>query len=98
MNLVGLSGVITEKVELRKTPKGTSVANFYMENTNSYGEAHVFEVEVFGEQAERIAELADKGKMIELEGSLRQHKWVNKTTQQSNSRTVVKLHSFRFMN
>lgn len=69
-----------------KEVKGTTVKEFSLAVDQSSG-AHFFDVVLWGEEAEGFS--AKKGQWVQIEGSLRQDRWKDKTTGDARSRVRV---------
>lgn len=104
MNLVVLQGNMTRDVELRYTPKGTSVAQFGVavnrkwttEDGEKKEEVTFLDVEAWGRMGEVISQYFTKGKPIIIRGRLKQETWEDKTTSQKRSKIKVVLEEFGF--
>jgi single-strand DNA-binding protein len=104
-NRVILVGNLTRDPELRYTPKGTAVAGISLavnrtwktETGESKEEVSFVDVDVWGRQAEVIAQYMRKGRPLLVEGRLKQDTWEDKTTHQKQSKLKVVLESFSFI-
>jgi single-strand DNA-binding protein len=104
-NKVILAGNLTRDPELRYTPKGTAVAKLGMainrtwktETGESKEEVCFVDVDVFGRQAEVIAQYMRKGRPLLVEGRLKLDTWEDKNTKQKQSKLKVVLESFSFI-
>lgn len=105
-NKVILAGNLTRDPELRYTPKGTAVARITLAVnrtfTSSEGgekkeEVSFVDVDVWGRQAEVIAQYMKKGRPLLVEGRLKQDTWEDKNTKQKQSKLKVVLESFSFI-
>jgi single-strand DNA-binding protein len=104
-NKVILAGNLTRDPELRYTPKGTAVAKLTLavnrtwksETGESKEEVSFVDVDVWGRQAEVIAQYMRKGRPLLVEGRLKQDTWEDKTTHQKQSKLKVVLESFSFI-
>jgi len=105
-NKVILAGNLTRDPELRYTPKGTAVARITLAVnrtfTSSEGgekkeEVSFVDVDVWGRQAEVIAQYLKKGRPLLVEGRLKQDTWEDKNTKQKQSKLKVVLESFSFI-
>jgi single-strand DNA-binding protein len=104
-NKVILAGNLTRDPELRYTPKGTAVAQITLaisrtwksESGESKEEVSFVDIEIWGRQAEVIAQYMRKGRPLLVEGRLKQDKWEDKTTHQKQSKLKVVLESFSFI-
>lgn len=104
-NRVIIAGNLTRDPELRYTPKGTAVTtiglavnrNWKTETGESREEVTFVDVEVFGRQAEVIAQYMRKGRPLLVEGRLKLDQWEDKTTHQKQSKLKVVLEQFTFL-
>lgn len=104
-NKVILAGNLTRDPELRYTPKGTAVARITLavnrtwkgEGGESKEEVSFVDVDVWGRQAEVIAQYMKKGRPLLVEGRLKQDTWEDKNTKQKQSKLKVVLESFSFI-
>jgi len=104
-NRVILAGNLTRDPELRYTPKGTAVAKITLainrtwrdESNQTHEEVTFVDVDVFGRQAETIAQYLKKGRPILVEGRLKYDTWEDKTTNQKRSKLGVVLEGFQFL-
>jgi single-strand DNA-binding protein len=83
--------------DLRYTPKGTAVLNFRIAVNRRYkdkatdewkDDTSFFNVNVWGQQAERLSETMKKGSAVIVEGQLRSRAW---ESQQGEKRTAVEI-------
>ena len=103
-NKVYLMGNLTRDPELRYTPKGHATAKlsmainrkFQVEGENRE-EVTFVDVEVWGKQAEAIAQYCKKGRPLFVEGRLKLDQWDDKTTGQKRSALKVVLEGFQFI-
>jgi len=104
-NKVILAGNLTRDPELRYTPKGTAVARITLavnrtwksETGEMKEEVSFVDVDVWGRQAEVIAQYMKKGRPLLVEGRLKQDTWEDKNTKQKQSKLKVVLESFSFI-
>lgn len=105
-NKVILAGNLTRDPELRYTPKGTAVARITLAVNRTYSsseggekkeEVSFVDVDVWGRQAEVIAQYMKKGRPLLVEGRLKQDTWEDKNTKQKQSKLKVVLESFSFI-
>ena len=104
-NKVILAGNLTRDPELRYTPKGTAVARITLAVNRTYGtesgekkeEVSFVDVDVWGRQAEVIAQYMKKGRPLLVEGRLKQDTWEDKNTKQKQSKLKVVLEGFSFI-
>jgi single-strand DNA-binding protein len=104
-NKVIIAGNLTRDPELRYTPKGTAVAGISLavnrtwksETGETKEEVTFVDVDVWGRQAEVIAQYMRKGRPLLVEGRLKQDTWEDKNTKQKQSKLKVVLESFSFI-
>lgn len=104
-NKVIIAGNLTRDPEVRYTPRGTAIARLSVALNRSYKtetgetreEVSYVDVDAFGRQAEVIAQYFRKGRPILIEGRLRQDRWEDKNTGQKQSKLLVVLESFSFL-
>jgi single-strand DNA-binding protein len=80
---VTLVGNLTRDPELRQTPGGTSVCQFgvavgrrYKDNSGQWvDKASFFDVVVWGQQGENVAQYLSKGREVAVDGRLDQRSW-----------------------
>ena len=104
-NKVILAGNLTRDPELRYTTKGTAVAQITLavnrtwktETGESKEEVSFVDGDIWGRQAEVIAQYMRKGRPLLVEGHLKQDKWEDKTTHQKQSKLKVVLEGFTFI-
>jgi single-strand DNA-binding protein len=104
-NKVILAGNLTRDPELRYTPKGTAVARITLavnrtwksETGEMKEEVSFVDVDVWGRQAEVIAQYMKKGRPLLVEGRLKQDTWEDKNTKQKQSKLKVVLEGFTFI-
>lgn len=90
-NKVILVGRITHDPELRATISGTEVVNFRLA-VNRYGkdqQADFFKIVCFGKTAEFVSNYVTKGRLLLVEGSLRNNVWQDNTGQKRSSVEVI---------
>lgn len=101
-NKVILMGNLVADPEVKTLPSGTLTARFSIavneRYRNSEGEfveeAHFFDVDVFGRQAEIAQEYLEKGRPVFVEGSLRQNRW---ETEDGQKRSKIRVRCRRFI-
>jgi single-strand DNA-binding protein len=97
INKVILTGRLTANPEMRVLPSGMSVAVFSIAVNRRYKdkggqwqeESYFFDVESFGQLAERISKQLSKGYQVLIEGSLRQDKWEKDGEKRSKVKIVA---------
>jgi single-strand DNA-binding protein len=105
MNVTIVSGNITADPELRFLPSGSGVCQFTVANNRKWKdrdgqlkeEVSFLGVQAFGKQAETIAQYFKKGSPILVSGRLRQESWEDKQTGKKQSKTLIVMESFEFM-
>lgn len=96
LNKVLLIGRLTRTPEIRYLPSGMQVTsftvavnrNFKDKSGNWQEETYFFDVDTFGNLAERLGNNLNKGFQVYLEGALRQDKW---ETNSGEKRTKIKI-------
>ncbi len=93
-SVVVLVGNLTRDAQLKYTPSGYPISTFGIAiNTRKKNgdqwvdEANFFDIELFGKSAESLNQYLTKGKMVGVEGELRQDRW----EQDGQSRSKVKI-------
>ena len=93
-SVVVLVGNLTRDAQLKYTPSGYPICTFGIAiNTRKKSgdqwvdEANFFDIELFGKSAESLNQYLTKGKLIGVEGELRQDRW----EQDGQSRSKVKI-------
>jgi single-strand DNA-binding protein len=92
LNTVILTGRAGRDPECRYFDDGTAVANLTLAvDRLSKGDdgPDWFDIEVRGKSAQVVADYVRKGSRLGIEGSLRQNRWVDRTTGEKRSRVVV---------
>jgi single-strand DNA-binding protein len=97
LNKVLLVGRLTGNPELRSLPSGMAVAVFTIAVNRRYKdkggqwqeESFFFDVESFGQLAERISKQLTKGCKVLIEGQLRQDRWEDKNGEKRNKVKIV---------
>ncbi len=90
-NKVILVGRITHDPELRATISGTEVVNFQLA-VNRYGkdqQADFFRIVCFGKTAEFVNNYVTKGRLLLVEGSLRNNVWQDSSGQKRSTVEVI---------
>ncbi len=90
-------GNVTRDIELRATPKGTSVADIGLacnrvrmgDDGQKIEEVTFVDVTLWGRQAEVAAQYLGKGKPVFIEGRLQMDTWTDKETGKQRSRLKV---------
>lgn len=93
-SVVVLVGNLTRDAQLKYTPSGFPICTFGIAiNTRKKNgdqwvdEANFFDIELFGKTAESLNQYLTKGKMVGVEGELRQDRW----EQDGQARSKVKV-------
>lgn len=97
LNKVLLIGRLSRNPEIRYLPSGMQVTSFTIavnrnykdKNGNWQEESYFFDVETFGNLAERIGNTISKGYQVLIEGSLRQDKWETNTGEKRSKIKIV---------
>ena len=90
-NRVILVGRITHDPELKATTSGTEIVNFQLA-VNRYGkdkQADFFRIVCFGKTAEFMSTYVTKGRLLLVEGKLRNNVWQDNAGQKRNSVEVT---------
>jgi single-strand DNA-binding protein len=94
INHVILVGRLTRDAELKYTPNGQAVCNFSIavnrpkrSGDQWVDEANFFDIALWGRQGEALNQYLLKGKMVGVDGSLRQDKW--EQDGQNRSKVVI---------
>ena len=98
MNKIIIMGRLTRDPEIRQTQNGKIISSFSIAVDDSYGDkksVSFIEVKSFGKTAETISKYFSKGKMILLEGKLKQETWEKDGKQYS--KTLVFADGFTFL-
>ena len=105
LNRVFLIGNLTRDVEIRATPRGTSVAAFgvatnrrFKDETGGAREEICFvDTEAWGKTAELCAKYLRKGDPVFLEGHLRLDSWEDKQSGQKRHKLKVVIDNVQFL-
>ena len=105
VNKVILIGNLTKEIDLRKTPKGTSVAETSLainrSRTDDSGqrieETTYVDITLWGRTAEVAHQYTGKGQPLYVEGRLQMDSWVDKTTGKNRSRLKVVAETIQFL-
>jgi len=101
LNVVILLGRVTMDPDLRYTPSGAAVLGFRIAVDRAWRdkatdewkrEASFFQVNLWGQSAERLSKTMRKGSAVLVEGQLRSRTWEGKD---GEKRYVVEIHSSR---
>jgi single-strand DNA-binding protein len=101
LNVVLLLGRVTMDPDLRYTPSGAAVLGFRIavdrvwrdKATDEWKrEASFFQVNLWGQAAERLSKTMRKGSAVLVEGQLRSRTWEGKD---GEKKSVVEIHSMR---
>lgn len=95
LNQFQLIGRLTRDAEIKSTPNGVTVANLSVANNQKVKKngqwqdvANYFNVSLFGQSANNLAQYLTKGKQIAVSGALRQNRW---TDQSGNNHSQIAL-------
>jgi len=105
LNKVMLMGNITRDIELRATPKGTSVADIGLacnrvrtgEDGQKIEEVTYVDITLWGRQAELASQYLSKGRPVYIEGRLQMDTWTDKETGKQRSRLKVVGENMQFL-
>lgn len=81
VNTVVLVGRLTRDAELKYTPSGSAVCEFSLaidragDKVDGEIQAGFFDVQLWGDSAERVADWLVKGKLVGVTGQLKHHRW-----------------------
>ena len=92
-NKITIIGHLGRDAEQRFTPGGMAVASFSVATTEKRKDGEKttwFRVSLFGKQAENVAQYLVKGKLVYVEGSLRQEEY---TTKDGQTRTALEVNA-----
>jgi single-strand DNA-binding protein len=96
LNKVFLIGRLTRDPEIRFLPSGTQVTTFSIAYNRNYKvndewkeEPHYFDIEAFGQLAERLGKQLSKGVQILIEGRLRHDKWESASGEKRSKVVIV---------
>ena len=92
-NKITIIGYLGRDAEQRFTPGGMVVASFSVATTEKRKDGEKttwFRVSLFGKQAEAVAQYLIKGKLVFVEGSLRQEEY---TTKDGATRTTLEVNA-----
>lgn len=102
INSVVVIGRLTRDPELKYTGGGAAVMNFSVavndvkkQGDEYVEEAHFFDVNLWGRQAEAVIQYMTKGKQIAVYGKLRQDRW--EQDGQKRSKVKIKAHSVQLL-
>lgn len=88
MNSAFIVGNLTADPELRFTPTGTALAKFSIADNykkDDVEKVHFFNVTVWGDQAEHVAESLKKGQRVIAVGRFEQQRWQNEQGENRSS-------------
>ena len=92
-NRITIVGHLGRDAEQRFTPQGLAVASFSVATTEKRKDGEKttwFRVSLFGKQAENVAQYLTKGKLVFVEGRLRQEEY---TTKDGATRTALEVNA-----
>ncbi len=100
-----IMGNITRDIELRATPKGTSVADLGLacnrvrmgDDGQKIEEVTYVDVTLWGRQAELASQYLSKGRPVFIEGRLQTDSWTDKETGKQRSRLKVVGENMQFI-
>jgi single stranded DNA-binding protein len=75
------------------------VSNEYRKDKegNTIQDAHFFDAKAWDSGAATIAKLAHKGDSMVVSGKIRQETWVDKTTNEKRSKTILRIEQFTIL-
>lgn len=97
LNKVLLIGRLTRDPEVRFFPSGTQITSFSIAFNRNYkdrttgewrDEPHYFDVETYGDLAEKLGRALSKGYQVLIEGRLTQQRWKN-SAGENRSKVVI---------
>ena len=106
VNKVILIGNLGKDPEVRYTSGGQAVANLRIATSRTWmdkgsgqkkEETEWHDVEVWGKQAETVAQYLAKGRQVYVEGRLKTDKWQDKQSGQERSKVKIVAESVRFI-
>jgi single-strand DNA-binding protein len=105
-NQVNLMGNITRDIELRYIPSGKAVTDISLAINEPYkkesGErvdkVTFIDVQIWGKQAENLAEYSGKGYPVFVSGRLKRESWLDKKTEEKKSKIIVIADRIQFLN
>jgi single-strand DNA-binding protein len=96
INSVVIVGRLTRDAELKYTTSGQAVCKFSIavnrrrKNGDQWeDEANFFDVVLWGKQGEALNQYLQKGKMIGVDGELRQERWIDQGSQNRSRIEIV---------
>jgi len=97
LNLVILTGRLTQDPELRFTPSGKAVAKMRVASSRSYRDTSgnwqedtlFIDVTAWGDLAERMSKRLTKGSPLMIQGRLRSRSWETETGQKRTAYEIV---------
>jgi len=102
LNNVVLIGRLTRDAILKYTGGGTAVSNFSIavnksrkQGSDWVNETSYFDISLFGKQAESLSPYLKKGKMIAVNGELKQDRWEQEG--QNRSKILVVAHNIQLI-
>ena len=101
LNTVILSGNLTRDAELKYTPSGAAFSSFsiahnrkYTHNDEKKEEVSFISCDFWGKSAEKLNQYLTKGKLIVVEGRLKQETWEKEGQKRERVKVVVSLIHF----
>ncbi len=98
LNKVLLIGRLTRDPEVRFFPSGTQITTFSLAYNRNYKvkdtgewreEPHYFDIETYGQLAERLARNLSKGYQVLVEGRLAQQRWENSAGEKRSKIVII---------
>jgi len=103
-NIVVLIGRLVRDPEMRYTSNGTAVVKFsiavgekFKQNNEWQDYTNFFDVTVWGNQAVNCEKYLKKGSQVNVSGSLKQTRWVDKTNNQNRAKVEVIANTIQFL-
>lgn len=97
-------GRLTRDMELTFTPGGSAVGQFSIavnrrvkKDQNWVDEVNYFDVVLFGNQAKSLQPFLTKGKMVGIDGYLKQDRWQDKQTGQNRSTIKIVVNELQLL-
>lgn len=88
-NSVNLIGRLTKDPTLNKTESGLSVANVTVASDRYQSDADFIPIQVWRQSADYLCQYGHKGDMVAIQGSIKVHKYQDKTTGKDVYKTYV---------
>lgn len=89
MNSIKITGKIASSIELRQSKNGVSVVDFTLYHKGRGRNPVWVDVEVWGEEAERVYKEIAYNELVQVEGELRRDKWISKYNNEPKSKLKI---------